>query len=244
MFHDEEDGQLEGWFDRPRSVKITAREATEKVKERLNIIPGMEVFTGQESETADDTTIATYPIMLYGENNDILEETARNLEKMLVKIDGVLGLQRRSDPPPNELGLVVDRELAQRYQVNPQVIAGVVGYALRGSSLPKYYDDGKEIPVRIRFQEKDRENLDNLENFMVPTQSGGALPLSAVTDARFLPARNEIFRLDKRALRRITLELEEDKEQETRQRLAMLISRHQSARRGHRGRQRDPDHIQ
>ncbi len=225
LSHDEEGGELHGWFDSPHSVKITAREATEKVKEELHVIPGMELFTGQESETEDDNSIATYPVMLYGEDIDILEETARKLEAMFIKIDGVLGLQRRSDPPPNELGLVVDRDLAQRYQVNPQVVAGVVGYALRGADLPKYYDDGKEIPVRIRFQEEDRENLNNLENFLVPTQTGSALPLSAVTDARFLPARNRIFRLDKRALRRITLELEEGTEEETTARLAALSSR-------------------
>ena len=225
LSHDEEDGELHGWFDSPHSVKVTAREATERVKEELHIIPGMEVFTGQESETEDESSIATYPVMLYGEDIDILEETAQNLEKMFLQIDGVLGLQRRSDPPPNELGLVVDRELAQRYQVNPQVIAGVVGYALRGADLPKYYDDGKEIPVRIRFQEEDRENLNNLENFLVPTQTGSAMPLSALTDATFLPARNRIFRLDKRALRRITLELEEGTEDETKDRLASLSSR-------------------
>ena len=44
------------------------------------------------------------------------------------------------------------RERARRYGVNPQVVAGVVGYALRGMPLPEFHSDGKEIPVRVRFR--------------------------------------------------------------------------------------------
>jgi HAE1 family hydrophobic/amphiphilic exporter-1 len=221
IVHDEGDGRIEGWFNNPRTNDVTAKEATKKVADALPSKAGVELYTGQESDTDDDDE-DLYQVMLYGEDVDLLERTAEGLEDLLVRVPGVLGLQRGAEPPPNELGLVVDRDRAQQYGVNPQVVAGVVGYALRGAQLPKYYDGGKEIPVRVRFQERDRESLTELSNFPVPTAGGEVLPLSAITDATFLESRNRIFRLDKRVLRRISLELEEGEEEETRERLAKL----------------------
>jgi HAE1 family hydrophobic/amphiphilic exporter-1 len=102
------------------------------------------------------------------------------------------------------------------------VIAGVVGYALRGQALPRFHAEGREVPVRVRFAEEDRESLTELNSFQIPTQDGGALPLSALTTARMLPESTVIVRRDKMIGRTITYELEEGKEDETRARLAML----------------------
>ena len=63
--------------------------------------------------------------------------------------------------------------------------------------------DVEEIPVRVRFQEKDRESLTELHDFLVPTYSGGLLPLRAVTDAQFLPTPETIVRRNKRTGRSI-----------------------------------------
>ncbi len=223
LSHDEEDGRIEGWFTQPRTADVTAKEATKIVADALPLRPGMKIYTGQESDVDQDEERGTYVAALYGEDVRTLEETARRLEALLVRVDGVLGLKRGAEPPPNELGLVVDRARAQRFGVNPRVVAGVVGYALRGTPLPKFYTGGKEIPVRVRFRERDRESLAELANFAVPTASGDALPLSAVTDPHFLESRSRIVRMEKQSLRRITLELEEDHEEETRKRLDALL---------------------
>ena len=100
----------------------------------------------------------------------------------------------------------------------------MVGYALRGQALPKFHTDGREVPVRVRFAEEDRESLTELNSFQVPTQDGGMLPLSALTSTTILPESTVIVRRDKMIGRSITLELEEGQEDETRQRIALLQS--------------------
>jgi HAE1 family hydrophobic/amphiphilic exporter-1 len=101
----------------------------------------------------------------------------------------------------------------------------VVSYALRGQQLPKFYRDGREIDVRVRFKEEDRESLGQLESFEVPLGSGdGAVSLASITDTRYMDSAKIIRRLDKRLARTITLELVEGQEDETRQRLIALSS--------------------
>ena len=141
---------------------------------------------------------------------------------MFTQVEGVVGRRKAGADRPNELGLVVDRDKAQHLGVNPQIIAGVVGYALRGQALPKFQAEGREVPVRVRFREQDRESLTELANFHVPTNSGELLPLSAITKTEVLPTVPYIVRRNKIVGRSITLELESGKEEETRQRLAML----------------------
>jgi HAE1 family hydrophobic/amphiphilic exporter-1 len=97
-----------------------------------------------------------------------------------------------------------------------------VGYALRGSSLPKYNHDGREIPVRIRFQESDRESLTDLSGFQIPVEGGGSVPLSGLISPRVLNTAKNIFRSNKRISRTLTVELKKESAKEARDHLLAL----------------------
>jgi len=222
FFHRTNFGRIEGWFYNPPRGEMTPREVTEAVLEALPEKPGVVFSTGQEDQTGVEGGESVFTVVLNGEDPDQLERVAGDLEDLFVRVDGVLGLKGSGqEPAPSELALVVDRELAQRQEINPAVIAGVVSYALRGQQLPKFYRDGREIDVRVRFEEDDRESLGQLETFAVPT-AGGAVALSSVTEPRYLQSAKVIRRMDKRLARTITLELAEGREDETRERLLAL----------------------
>jgi HAE1 family hydrophobic/amphiphilic exporter-1 len=219
LFHFTTGGELQGWFDNPRSADVSPREATERVLERLPKRPGVKLYTSDQSQLEEEKGEEVFVVSLYGEDAEALEETAERLEGVFGRVDGVLAIKAAGDPSPNELALVVDRQQAQQQEINPQVIAGVVGYALRGQALKRYRTGGKDIPVRVRFDEADRETLAQLKGFYVPAGEQGFVPLSSVTDVQFLPAPTRILRRNKRTTRTITLELEAGREEETRQRL-------------------------
>ncbi len=225
LFHRKTFGSVQGWFANPRTNRLTPREVTEKVKELLPPKPGVKVYTGSENQAQEARGEGVHVVVLNGEDHELLEQMARGLEDLFVQMDGVLGVRQSSETTPNELGLVLDRDRAQRTGVSPTVVAGVVGYALRGVPLPRYLDDGREVPVRVRFQESDREGLDELLSMRVPAGDDGSfLPLSAVADVRMLSVPEGIMRRDKRIARTITLELEEGREKETRERLTALTA--------------------
>jgi HAE1 family hydrophobic/amphiphilic exporter-1 len=225
FFHRTNWGELEGWFNNPRTNDLAPRAISEKVVELLPERPGVKIYTGDEDEAGEEDE-SEHVLTLYGDDADLLEQTAQDLEGVFAAVDGVLGVKRLSqERQPNELALVVDRERAQRQQVNPQVVAGVVGYALRGQSLPEIHRDGREIQVRVRFEEEDRESLTELADFAVPTESGSMVPLSALTDVQVSSAAKAIQRREKRMARTITLELEDGREDETRERLGALPGR-------------------
>lgn len=216
IFHASTFGQVEGFFDNPRSVDVSPREALEQVMDSLPQKPGVKYFTGEETEQ-EEKGDQVHVVTLFGEDFEQLEETAQQIEERFLKVKGVLGLKSQGDPSPNELALVIDRERAQQQNINPQVIAGVVGYALRGQLLNRYHYQGRDVPIRVRFAESDRETLNQLKGFLVPAGAQGFVPLSSVTDVEYLATSRGISRTNKRTARTITLELVEGLEQEARQ---------------------------
>ena len=180
--------------------------------------PVVKFETGRESQVEEAKGRSVYVINLEGEDPDQLSALADDLEPRFTSIPGVVGARTGNERPPNELALVVDRDRANASNVNPEFISGVVGYALRGRKLPRFHYEGREIPVKVRFPEEDRQSLAKLANFRVPTTSGGdSLPLSALTDVRRLQVSAGIFRKDKKTTHSITLDLIEETAQETRE---------------------------
>lgn len=217
-------GRVEAFLDTPRKVDLTAKEITAQIKQALPARPGIELYSDEESETGEKGP-AVFVATLVGEDADELARVADDVRDVLETMPGVIGAKRSQDDASNEIGLVVDRDRAQQLGANPQAIAGVVAYALRGASLPKYSEGGREIPVRVRFEERDRENLDQLGAFLVPVGSGSFLPISALTSRTTLDSPVMIVRTNKQIARTITLDIEKEGAERTRQRLrAMLAS--------------------
>ena len=214
-------GRLEGWFDDKKERTLSAKEVGEKLVKDLPKHPGIKLHFGRENQE-DAKTKEIFEFRLEGDDAQVLDEVAGRLEPMIQHVPGVIGIRSGEDPAPTEMALVVDRDRANASQVNPEVIAGLVGYALRGSSLPKYNQDGREVPVRIRFREADRESLTDLSSFQIPVQSGGAVPLSALITPKVLNAPKNIWRSDKRISRTLTVELKKDGAKETRDQLMAL----------------------
>ncbi len=222
--HSTRRGSIQAMVDTKRDNPLNPREMAESILENLPELPGGEFHTGRSSEQ-DTGDRALESLLLFGEDSRVLEELAEDLEDTFGRLPGVLGVKSSGDPPPNELALTIDREKAQSQQIDPQMVAGTVGYALRGQALPRIYFGGRDIPVRVRYEEADRTGLDQLVSFPVPTGSGETVSLSTFVEARQLPAATGIWRRDKRTARRITLELEEGREEEGRKAIRAMVAR-------------------
>lgn len=224
-FHRTRGGRIEGWFDKDKPRKMPAKEAAEKLLKELPKKPGFKLFYGRENQSETAKAREMFPIFLEGDDALLLDEIAERLEPLIARIPGVLGIRQGNEKAPSELAIVIDRSRATASQVNPEFIAGVVGSALRGNSLPKYNDAGREIPVRVRYQESDRETFLDLASFQVPASNGQLLPLSSLTTTKILNTPKGIFRRDKKISRSITVELTKDKAKQAQESLIALQQR-------------------
>ncbi|REJ84598.1 MAG: AcrB/AcrD/AcrF family protein [Acidobacteria bacterium] len=216
LVHRREWGQIQAGLATEREIKLSAREVTDRLLAELPELPGTEFHTGMASQAEQEQDLATETVRVFGDDAEQLGRVVDDLKQILREVPGVFALKRDEERAPNEVALQLDRDLTQRQGVDPRVLAGVVGYALRGQTLPRVYLGGRDIPVRLRFEEQDRDDLSQLADFSVPTGSGEEVALGSLVDVRTLPTASTIFRHNKQTSRAITLELAEDEEEEAR----------------------------
>lgn len=215
MMHFGRGGNIEGWLDMEEDNQLTATEMAKSVLEDLPKMAGVKLRSGKESQNEEAKGQTVHVLHLEGDDAGVLEKIATDLEPVLEALPGVIGIRSGKERSANELALVVDRNRTESSNVNPEFVAGMVGYALRGQTLPRFHYEGREIPVRIRFEEDDRERLTDLSNFQVPTRDGNSVPLSALTDVKMLKSSDGISRRNKRINRSITIDLVPELAKET-----------------------------
>lgn len=223
IFHRSRFGEIQGAVDTSIDTDMTVKEMQQAIHEKLPKKPGVTYYLGNDEDNRkEDKSDDVFTAILQGDDLESLDKVVTEVQNVLVKVDGVVGSRKGNELPPNELALVIDRERANQAGISARTIAGVVGNSLRGSMLPKYRDEGREIPVRVRFEEEDRQSLKELGQFGVPSNSGSVLTLSSLTDRKMVRSPRGIFRRNKRISRTITLELDPDRAKETRRTLTAM----------------------
>jgi HAE1 family hydrophobic/amphiphilic exporter-1 len=164
----------------------------EDIKKRLPEYPGVDIRTSWRREGGGDD--ASISLSLYGDDTGKLAELAKEVERRLKSIPEIISVETDRENGNDEIKLHINRELAKKYGISPQMISGTVQYALRGIPLPKYQTEEKEVDVTIQLREEDRRNLYQLQNLTFFTQNGKEIPLSAVANFTIEKGFGEIHR--------------------------------------------------
>ena len=201
-------GRIQAWLKPDHPEELTAKIAGEKLYQALPRWPGITLRYGARRGAESPKNQSVYIIRLESDRIEALEQARKMLEPLILRVPGVIGIRGSEEIPPRELGLVLDRDQAEASGVHPQVVAGLVAYALRGASLPKYIQQGREIPVRVRFEPSDRRSLAAILGLRVPTQKGTPMPLGTFVHPIKLQAPRSIERINRRLSHVFVVELD------------------------------------
>lgn len=173
------------WSDLLKSMGLRTqayldyREVEEDLRKRLYIPAGVTMRVNWDS-TQEDAAVS---VTLYGEDTRVLMGLAREVERRLERIPGLLSVDTDMDRGGTELQLRLDRGQMQRLGVSAQVVSGNISYALRGHNINKFHtEDGREIDIQVQLEAYDRKNLQDLRSISFPTEDGREIPLESLAD--------------------------------------------------------------
>jgi len=211
-------GSFEGNFAETSTSKTPREEVAEQLYNIFPEIPGLRVYySGQDRGDIRNDKKSEHHIRLVGDDPQLLESVVENLKPTFEALPGVISLMHTdSDEAPNEMALIVDRDLTSSIGINPDSIAGVVSSAVRGSSLPRFNGKGRQIPVRMRFSEEDRAELEDLNNFLVRADDGRYSSIGSITTPTMLKSETYIRRNNKKVSTHIGLKLKPGEEKTAR----------------------------
>lgn len=178
---------------------------------------------------ADGGQDNTFMVTLYGDDHASVQRAKDDLQEVLLKQEGVVGVSNRGSDAlrRDELALGVDRTMTERFGIPAGTIASTIAYAIRGQPLPRFQSatEDREIEVRIRYRKEDREQIGQLLEFKVPSERkpGQVVPVRVLTEAAVQKGEQALVRNDKRVAAMIRLELGRDDRLATQDRLRKFI---------------------
>lgn len=179
----------------------------EKMGEALKDVPGVtysfqfpvamrfnELMTGAKQDVV---------CKIFGENLDTLSKYATRLGGIATKVKGTQDIYVEPITGLPQLIINYKRNLIAQYGLNIQDINKVVNTAFAGQSSGLIYEDEKRFDLVVRLAGEQRQELQDVQNLLIPTPQGTQIPLNLVADVSIKESVNQIQRDD--AKRRITI---------------------------------------
>ena len=196
---------------RPRSEWKTARtreELVEKIRARLEALPGMSYSFSQPIQLRVDELVsgvkAQVAIKIFGDDLDVLHEQGEAVERVIRQIRGAADVNLERTAGTAYLDVDIDRERIARYGINVSDIQAIIETAIGGSEATILREGQRSFAVVVKFPEDVRSDPAHFENLMVTAEDGQRMPLSQLANIRVKEGPAQVSR--ENGQRRIVIE--------------------------------------
>jgi len=156
----------------------------EAMRASLTEIPGVSFnFSGPIKDNVEEAVSGVrgqVVLKVYGTDLDVMKQALENCVTALGKIPGVVDLGLYRDASVPQLQIVLDRHALARAGINVDAAQEVVRTALGGTVATTYWENERPVPVRLIFPASERDDEARIGGILVPTSSGGHVPLREV----------------------------------------------------------------
>ncbi|MHC1717527.1 MAG: efflux RND transporter permease subunit [Acidaminococcaceae bacterium] len=113
-------------------------------------------------------------IKIFGDDINVLQQKALEVEKVLSGISGVEDLLAERILGAPYLEMSIDREKIARYGLSVNDVEDAIELAVGGRSATTSIDGKKRVDIMVRFNRDYRESIDAMKNIAIPVTGGGA----------------------------------------------------------------------
>ena len=185
----------------------TFKELSEKMSIALQEVPGItagfqypvqmrfnELMTGARQDVV---------CKIFGENLDTLALYASKLGEKIATIDGAQNLFIEPVTGMPQVIITYNRAMIAQYNLNIADVNRVINTAFAGQSTGAIFEGEKRFDLVVRLNNQQRQNIEDIQNLLIPTPQGTQIPLSQLANIDIKNGPNQIQRED--AKRRIVV---------------------------------------
>ncbi|OPB00933.1 RND transporter [Pseudomonas fluorescens] len=187
----------------PRDERDSQAKIEHKVRQVLAYIPGARFSVGAGSPGEKITLILT------GEDSQALKLSAQALVRELRGVGSLSNISSNASLEQPEISIRPDYSKAAERGVSSAAIAQTIRIATVGdfdAQLPKLTLDNRQVAIRVRMGDTQRNDLEALNNLRVSTVNG-LVPLSSVASLTVGSGPVQIDRYDRRRYVEISADL-------------------------------------
>jgi cobalt-zinc-cadmium resistance protein CzcA len=177
------------------------QEAMEEViRDELGYLPGVLVNLTQPIEMTVDELLegvrAELAIKLFGEDMDVLKQTADEIAATVREVRGAADVQVDQVGGVPQLLIKPDREAIARYGLNLSDVQEVIRAAVGGADAGTIFEGIRQFDIVVRYVPEARDNIDAIKEILVQAPDGMRVPLDQLAAVEEIVGPRQITRED------------------------------------------------
>jgi cobalt-zinc-cadmium resistance protein CzcA len=137
---------------------------------------------------------ASNAVKIYGDDLETLNEKANQVLEAIQHVQGIkdVGILRNIGQP--EISVILhDHKMAQ-YGVSTADVQAVIEMAIGGKTASILYEGERKFDIRLRYEQQYRRDVNDIQQLMVPTLTGGKIPLKEISTIRTVTGPAFVYR--------------------------------------------------
>ncbi len=186
---------------KPKNEWVNASSKEElavKFKDALSVIPGLDYEFTQPIEMRFNELItgvrSDIAIKIFGEDLDYISQKGIEIKNLISDIPGAgdVILEKTAGLP--QIRVDYNREKIAYYGLNIKELNGYLSTAFGGEMAGTVFEGEKRFDMVVRFQKKNRADIDDIKQLYVPLANGKQIPLDEIADIRYAEGPAKISR--------------------------------------------------
>ena len=160
-------------------------EVVRDLRERLSIIPGVNIEIGQPISHRIDAMLsgseAQIAVKLFGNDLDRLYHLGNLIKQEMSEVEGVVDVNIEQLINRPQINIKPRRQMLARYGITMPQFAQFIRVAVGGEVVSQVYENGLPYDLTLKVEDSNRNTRARLADVMIDTNSG-KIPLSYVAD--------------------------------------------------------------
>ncbi len=157
-----------------------------ELEKSLSDVPGVQLNFTQPIQNAFDELLsgikAQIAIKVFGENLDVLQDTALEIKKAIEDIPGLVDLSTEQSFGQPQVQITVDRAACTRYGIAVSDVLELIELAIGGEPIDQILLNTRRFDIHVRYQEAFRTDPNALRNLLVPTDDASLISLEQIAE--------------------------------------------------------------
>lgn len=163
-------------------------EVLQEIRERLSLVPGMNVTIGQPISHRIDHmlsgTRANIAVKIFGPDLLVLRALARRVETVARQVPGAVDVAVEAQANIPTVRVHFDRDALARFGQPAGAAAEAMRTAFVGREVGQIFEGQVAFPLVVRYPREVQDNLESIRQTRLDTASGARIPLEAIAEIR------------------------------------------------------------
>jgi len=176
----------------------TKDQLVDAMREKMAVIPGIALNFSQPIATRVDELLsgvrAQLAIKIFGDDLDSLAAIGTEVQHVVSDIRGAQDVQTEQLLGQPQLLVQVDRRAVARLGLNVDDVLSVVRLAIGGGEAGMVFEGQRRFDIWVRYGASYRATPDDIARVLIPTPTGGRVPLSQLAAIELVEGPKQISR--------------------------------------------------